>query len=658
MLRVILIHQHDPGGPHVGGIGTFLNTFLKYAPADFELSLVGVTTDPARRPVGRWQRLTAGGREYWFLPVIAARPNYRGLLPVTLRLALGVRRFRDRIDWEGALIEMHRIEPALALKGIPNPRVLFLHAHSRDIHNPKTENIWRHFPWAYFRLERRLIGRMQRVYIVREDAVEDYRRSYPAIADRIQFLPTWVDEEVFRSLPEPERIRQKRELAKQNGLDPSRRWLLFVGRFEGQKDPLRLLESFRGMDGDRENLDLVMIGEGLLGERMREYINEHELASRIHLIGPQPQEDLARWMNSAECLVLSSAYEGMPRVVVEALQCGLPVVATAVGEAPRLIGDGAGGRLVKDPSARAFSAAVVDLLRQPPSRESCRRQAAAFTARQILEPVYAAYRGLSARIYPGTQLHSQLERVDLFGIRLDNLTLEGALERVRDFLRGSNGHYVVTPNVDHVVRLQRDPEFREIYGRASLVVPDGMPLVWASRLLGRPLRERITGTDLVRPVCRLAAEEGASVFFLGGNPGVAEKAAAALSRELPGLQVAGAYGPAFGFDSDPDEDRRVVETIRRSKPDILFVCLGSPKQERWIARHLEELPVKAAFCVGSALDYPAGMARRAPAWMRAAGLEWLWRLGLEPRRLARRYLVEDLAFVKIFMKEWVRLHAA
>ncbi len=652
MLRVILIHQHDPGGPHVGGIGTFLNTFLKYAPSDFDLSLIGVTTDPQSRPVGRWQRLTAGGREYRFLPVIAARPNYRGLVPVTLRLAAGVRRFRREIDFGNAVVELHRIEPAMALAGVLNPRVLFLHAHSEDIYNPKTENIWRRFPWAYFWLERRLIGRMRRVFVVREDAVEAYRRSYPAIADRIQFLPTWVDGEVFVSLPESERARGKAELAARHGLDPSRRWLLFVGRFEGQKDPLRLLEAFRSMNGDGTGLDLVMIGEGLLGGKMREFIASRGIGSRVHLIGPQPQGDLARWMNSADCLVLSSAYEGMPRVIVEALQCGLPVVSTAVGEAPRLIGEGAGGRLVRDPSAQAFSAAVRDLLQRPPSRESCRGQVSRFTAREVLEPVYAAYR----RIQEERGAAEHPDQVHLFGIRLDNLSMAETLERVRGFLRGSGRHYVVTPNVDHVVRLQRDPEFRQIYLRASLVVADGMPLIWASRLLGKPLKDRVTGTDLLRPVCRIAAEEGASVFFLGGNPGVAEKAAENLSRELPGLRVAGTSAPPFGFEYDPEEDRRVVEAIQRSKADILFVCLGAPKQERWIARHLEELPVKAAFCVGSALDYPAGAARRAPLWMRKGGLEWVWRILLEPRRLARRYLIEDAAFFGIFLREWRRSH--
>lgn len=246
-------------------------------------------------------------------------------------------------------------------------------------------------------------------------------------------------------------------------------------------------------------------------------------------------------------------------------------------------------------------------------------------------------------------------RVELFGISIDNLSMEEALDRMRAQLSGSGKGYVATPNVDHIVRLQRDEEFREVYRNAALVVPDGMPVLWASRFLGRPLKERVTGSDLVPAVCRIAAELGSGVFFLGGNEGVAEKAAENLARAFPGLRVAGSYAPPCGFDADPEENRKAIDAVRRSNADLLFIALGAPKQEKWIARHIGDLPVKLALCIGCALDYQAGAAKRAPLWMRRGGLEWLWRIGLEPRRLARRYLVEDMAFLGIFLKEWMRL---
>ena len=242
--------------------------------------------------------------------------------------------------------------------------------------------------------------------------------------------------------------------------------------------------------------------------------------------------------------------------------------------------------------------------------------------------------------------------MDLFGVSIQNLTLNGVLARVREHLAQAGNHYVVTLNVDHVVRLQKDTEFRQAYRNASLVVPDGMPILWASRLLGTPLKERITGSDLVPRVCRLAAEEGRSVYFLGGSEGVAQRAAENLRAALPALRVAGYQSPPFGFESDASANQRVIEGINRAKPSILFVALGAPKQEKWIARHIPQLEIQVVFCIGSALDYPAAVARRAPAWMQRNGLEWLWRLLHEPARLGRRYLVEDLAFLGILLKEW------
>ena len=395
-MKVVIFHQHDPGASHVGGIQTFLNTFIKYAPAHFSIELVGLTTDPKQRPVGRWQEIRLGEKVFRFLPVIAAQPNLRGLMPITVRMVAGVRRHWSRIDVRNAVLEIHRVEPAIALAGGKGaPKVLFLHAHSEDLRNRKTEVLWGKMPAAYQSLESVLIGGMSHVYIVREDAVEFYRKRYPRLADRISFLPTWVDEEVFASLPEPQRSGIRADLAGRYRFDPAGRLLLFVGRFEGQKDPMRLLESFRGLDGVLPGASLVMIGEGKMEGQIRRFIRGNRLEEKIRLIGPQPQAELARWMNAADSLVLSSAYEGMPRVVVEALRCGLPVVSTDVGEVRRLIGPG-GGRLVTQAGAGPFSEGIVDLLKGPPSRQACRDQAAPFTAQRILEQVYSLYEKIAA----------------------------------------------------------------------------------------------------------------------------------------------------------------------------------------------------------------------------------------------------------------------
>lgn len=392
-MRVILIHQYDPLIPNVGGIGTFIHTFIKYAPSDIEIDLVGVA-DSKNTPLRKWQSLRAGNKAYRFLPLVDAHPIHHGRIPLNLRLTWALARHKELIDFRDALIEIHRIEPAMALGGLKNRKALFLHAHSMDLYNPKTEVVWRHCPWLYFWIEKHFIGKMNQIFIVREDAVALYRERYPKKASQISFLPTWSDEDVFISLAEAERRREKENLGRTHGLDPAHPWLLFVGRFEGQKDPRLLLESFRRLNGRAADADLIMIGEGSLEPEIQGFISRHNLGKRVHLMGPQSQTGIAQWMNAADLFVLSSAFEGMPRVVVEALQCGLPVVSTDSGEAKRLIAHPAVGRIVQERNPEVFSRAVAEVLNQKTDHRACQEQAAPYTAGKILERVYSVYREL------------------------------------------------------------------------------------------------------------------------------------------------------------------------------------------------------------------------------------------------------------------------
>jgi N-acetylglucosaminyldiphosphoundecaprenol N-acetyl-beta-D-mannosaminyltransferase len=215
--------------------------------------------------------------------------------------------------------------------------------------------------------------------------------------------------------------------------------------------------------------------------------------------------------------------------------------------------------------------------------------------------------------------------------------------------------YIVTPNTDHVVRYHRDPEFRRAVDGAWMRLADGMPVVWASRLLRNPLPERVAGSDLLPELCELAARQGYSVFLLGGREGVARRAAEILKNRFRGLKVAGTYTPVEGFAQDLQDQEAALEAVNRVVPDILFVGVGSPAQELWVWRNWDRLRVRVAVCCGAALDYAAGTKPRAPHWMRRAGLEWLWRLVHEPRRLWRRYLVDDLAFFWIVLRAvWER----
>lgn len=248
-------------------------------------------------------------------------------------------------------------------------------------------------------------------------------------------------------------------------------------------------------------------------------------------------------------------------------------------------------------------------------------------------------------------------KVRLLGIEIDNVTFQEAVEALLDRLLpgGGRGHYVVTPNVAQIVRLQKDKGLRRIYQNADLVIADGMPVIWLSRLLGTPLKERVTGSDLLPKLCAEAAQRGLRVFFLGARPGVGERAAAQLKREHPQLQVVGVYAPPFGFEHDPQENARIRKLIRQRRPDLLFVALGFPKQERWIAQHAKACRVPLSLGVGAALDFVAGTRKRAPRWMQAWGLEWLFRTLQEPCRLGRRYLVVGPQFLLLALRElWCR----
>jgi len=230
-------------------------------------------------------------------------------------------------------------------------------------------------------------------------------------------------------------------------------------------------------------------------------------------------------------------------------------------------------------------------------------------------------------------------RIRIGSIWIDVLTLPGALEAI-DALASRDGGAVFTPNVDHIVTADSNPALREAYASADLALADGQWVVWASRLLGTPLPEKISGSDLILPLARMAAARKRSMYLLGGAPGAAEVAAARLERETS-VRVCGFDAPRIDL-SAPDDP--VVQRIAAAKPAIVLVALGAPKQEIWIHRHLDRLRPAVLLGVGATLDFLAGRVRRATPWISAAGLEWGFRLALEPRRLARRYLVNDPRF--------------
>lgn len=239
---------------------------------------------------------------------------------------------------------------------------------------------------------------------------------------------------------------------------------------------------------------------------------------------------------------------------------------------------------------------------------------------------------------------SPRERVLVYGVGFDPMIEAEVLAHVLDELAAGRGGRIVTPNVDILRRARREAEARTHVEAATVVVADGTPLIWASKIAGEPLPARVPGSDLIWSLSGALAGHGRSVYLLGGEPGTAEQAADNLAIRFPGLRVAGHLSPPYGFDTDAEQLGKVLAEVTAAAPDLVFVGLGFPKQERIIVELQATLPDAWFMGCGQAIGFVAGSQPRAPGWMQRAGLEWLHRLGNEPVRLGRRYLVDGVPF--------------
>ncbi len=246
---------------------------------------------------------------------------------------------------------------------------------------------------------------------------------------------------------------------------------------------------------------------------------------------------------------------------------------------------------------------------------------------------------------------AQPSRARIGHVPMDAVTFDGALARIAELVAAGRGGSVFTPNIDHVVLAEEDPRLRAAYGDVSLSLVDGTPLVWAARALGAGIPEKVSGSDLVLPLMRLAAEKKWRVYFLGGADGVAAKAAEILRRDMPGIDIVGWSSPRIALGGDAASYRPIVDSILAARPDLVLVALGCPKQELFIHATTPALGAVVSVGVGASLDFVAGTVKRAPRWMSRVGLEWAFRLGQEPRRLWRRYLVQDPKFLAVLARE-------
>lgn len=254
------------------------------------------------------------------------------------------------------------------------------------------------------------------------------------------------------------------------------------------------------------------------------------------------------------------------------------------------------------------------------------------------------------------------QKINLFNITIDKLTMAETVEKIAGWVNEKEAicRYVVTPNVDHIVKLNVDGAFKKAYDGASLVVADGKPVVLVSKLMGKPLPGTVPGSDLVPALFDYYDQlnKPLKVYLLGAMPGVAEKAATSIHAKWSQVDVIGLFSPEFGFEKSEKESMQIVTMLNQTRPDVVVFGVGAPKQEIWAHQYAQYINAKVVLCVGATIDFIAGEKTRAPVWIQKIGMEWLHRMLTEPKRLFKRYFHDAVVFPQLVFKEWKknRLH--
>ena len=243
-----------------------------------------------------------------------------------------------------------------------------------------------------------------------------------------------------------------------------------------------------------------------------------------------------------------------------------------------------------------------------------------------------------------------MEKQPLLNTYVNNVNMDEAIQAIEDMIASEKKSYIVAINVDVVMKIENDSYLKEITDKADMVLVDGKPLEWIAKWHKRPIKAKISGSDLVPILCERAAIKGYSIFIIGGKEGIAEKAKQNLERDLPGIRIVGTYAPPFGFEKDEKELNRINEMISNVNPDILIACFGCPKQEKWIYENYQKYGAKVSVCAGATVDFLAGNVNRAPKWMSEHGLEWFYRFIQEPKRMFKRYFVDDVRIIGLIRK--------
>ena len=243
-----------------------------------------------------------------------------------------------------------------------------------------------------------------------------------------------------------------------------------------------------------------------------------------------------------------------------------------------------------------------------------------------------------------------MNKQPLLNTYVNNVDMEETVNAIEEMIASGGSHYIVPVNVDVIVRMEDDHYLRKIAAEADMVLVDGKPLIWIAAMHRHPVKAKISGSDLVPRICEVSAKKGYSIFIIGGAEGIAARAKRNLESRLPSINIVGTYAPPMGFEKDAAELSHINHMISLAHPDIVIACFGCPKQEKWIYENYLKYNAKVSICAGATVDFLAGNVRRAPKWMSDAGLEWLFRISQDPKRLFKRYFVDDMRILGLIHK--------
>lgn len=245
-----------------------------------------------------------------------------------------------------------------------------------------------------------------------------------------------------------------------------------------------------------------------------------------------------------------------------------------------------------------------------------------------------------------------MNKQPLLNTYVNNIGMKEAIDEICRLIDEKNKSYVVAVNTDVIIKIENDEYLKKISDGADLTLVDGKPLIWISKWLKRPVKEKISGSDLVPKLCRIAAKKGYTIFIIGGKDGVADCAKANLKKDYRDIKIVGTYSPPLGFDSNEEELSSINQKINSAAPDIVIACFGCPKQEKWVYENYKKYNASISICAGATVDFLAGNVKRAPKWMSDHGLEWLYRFLQEPKRMFKRYFIDDIKIINLIAKYW------